>query len=95
MFCFPWPTILCKSFGKSGKKEKELKKKKQTERKEKSESLMHDFTKVWMTVSVILIIFFTKLFHTKYTGKEIWYNCGFLNKIKSLSPAFKIILRLN
>ena len=27
MFCFPWPTILCKSFGKSGKKEKELKKK--------------------------------------------------------------------
>ena len=56
---------------------------------------MHDFTKVWMTVSVILIIFFTKLFHTMYTGKEIWYKCGFLNKIKSLSPAFKIILRLN
>ena len=89
MFCFPWPTILCKSFGKSGKKEKELKKK-QTERKEKSESLVYDFTKVWMTVSVMLIIFFIKLFHTKYTGKEIWYKCGFLYKIKS--PAFKIIL---
>ena len=53
---------------------------------------MNDFKKVWITVSVMLIIFFTKLFLTKYTGKEIWYKCGSLNKIKSLSPAFKIIL---